>query len=791
MSDIPNSARDRLVDSHVLPLIGLPVQFDDDDATIVLVFTKSIEAGGVVDVDRELPNACAMAQEVFLQTPEEEFTGLGIGSSTENGTTKTMDLFEDGMTVGEYQKTIRNLMVQFLRTLGFEVNTFESIDGDEIFVKVHVSEDHRSLYEMAERFHYTLPFKKDAYARAAAFGSYPGGEPMRNAWGDYVPAYSRAYKKTWHLLDEFQPIDLARIVEIRLNISFNLKVLVDQQVLSRYFVAANARHMLQLNEKWASLRRILSPPAAGHDDEIRVYFGEQVAFFFAFFARFVRALVPVGILGFFSYFRRFAFSILVQRYYQLAFAFVMLVWSFAFDKGIRQVMARLNQKWGTIEYDNNAFIVVECHGYRWDVKGTWNLKIRHLMANLVTGVFLAVFAYIVGTMSVAKQSGLHPFLDAHFAVLTSILIKVFGFGWGFVAPKLATWQNPRTQSEWDEKLTWSLAPVKIFLALFPYVQLAFIDKWTMMECRDSLEAAVHALYHTSIPNQEAFPGVRFDIIQNHFSSEYEEQYCVYGCYPIRCEESGACVTNCTESLESGLMVFFLTHVACTILFLVIPIFLVRFFVRQEINKTATMQNSDGSEDDDSEPRTYSFLQVQAKAHEHAPYEYKSWGGSHVEDFVELLIAFALVLCFGLALPVMVFFALIAGIVEYRLFAYRMTNVTCRPRPVHAIGIGPWAAIVTGITLVGAVFNVAYAVVVMYPLREAPPLSAFETFVILEHLVIFIKIMVNGLVHDTPGDVERVKDFNAFFLRSATKYDEMEIHPDEQSLHITEEDLSLD
>ncbi|CAE7350293.1 unnamed protein product [Symbiodinium natans] len=85
---------------------------------------------------------------------------------------------------------------------------------------------------------------------------------------------------------------------------------------------------------------------------------------------------------------------------------------------------------------------------------------------------------------------------------------------------------------------------------------------------------------------------------------------------------------------------------------------------------------------------YTLLQYQAKCRDLAPYQYGSWGGSIVEDFLEVVTNFALLSMFGVLVPWLAILAVPVNIMVFRLMAFRMTRITCRPLPHGAEG-HPW------------------------------------------------------------------------------------------------------
>lgn len=784
------------------PLVSEPVKIDDNNASLVLVFTKGEHiadgenVGGVLDLEEEVPNAAELARSLFVKSPEEEFTGVATHQKTEID--KFMEGFEDGMSMRDYQTLVRRKVVDCLKTAGLLVETFESVDGDEIFVKVALPSDGETTKALAERFQYTLPFKADAYRKTEAYGSMKGGNPPQNRYKDAVPAYAAVTKTLDGRLEKFSNIDLARIVRIRVNIDFNLDDMVTQKVLSRYFTGACYNDMQHLSESWTpnskNKLRIFAIPRNRYDDEIRNYFGEQVAYVFVFMSRFVDALFPVGILALICACRRFSDDVLLQRQVQMGFGLVMLLWSFGFDKWFRQTAARLNQKWGMEEYEASMFLEAERPEFKRELLGSWKLSFQYVFAQATTFLFVVSFIVIFGLLGDMRQKPeYHSFLKKYMPIITSMLIKVWGVGWGFIAPMLAALQNPRTQLDFDHNLAWSLGPVKIFLALWPFLQIAFFNKWTQLHCEGSLAGAIAKAYVGQ--EDRNVSGVSDEMIAEHFSVVYTNETCVYGCFPVKCVEGGGCVTNCTELLETSLATFFIVHAMCTIIFLAIPIVLVKYQINAEVSK-AMKQDDSGSDSEEAAldgggSKDYSFLQVQAKCHESAPYEYKSWGGSYVEDFLELAIAYALVTCFGLALPIMVFFAFVCGVVEYRLMAYRMTNVTCRPHPTAASGIQAWGGIISGISYFAVVCNVMYAVTVMYPMRNWPTVTEFQMFIIGEHVAILLKVGIQGIIPDQAWDVVAIKDFNSYFLRTSRKHDRLQVPAKEQSKGLNYDSLKLD
>lgn len=259
---------------------------------------------------------------------------------------------------------------------------------------------------------------------------------------------------------------------------------------------------------------------------------------------------------------------------------------------------------------------------------------------------------------------------------------------------------------------------------------------------------------------------RFSYLSTTEKGEIET--CIHGCYPARCEE-GKCDTNCLIELEDSLSKVYLTHTVCTLLFILIPIAYVKFKVLMEFRRVKQKHEEDQSSDDEevSGPTdhevSYTLLQFQAKCATVAPYQNGSWGGSMMEDFIELAVGFAMLTCFGVVLPFMGVLAFFSHIVEYRLMAYRMLNVTCRPFPAAADGIGVWADILRNIAALAVVTNVAVAVFAMYPMRDWNFRQQLIAFLVLEHSMLVLRRIVVSFVDKEPALYKRVDDYNTRFV----------------------------
>merc|ERR1719229_1537002 len=109
----------------------------------------------------------------------------------------------------------------------------------------------------------------------------------------------------------------------------------------------------------------------------------------------------------------------------------------------------------------------------------------------------------------------------------------------------------------------------------------------------------------------------------------------------------------------------------------------------------------------------------------------------------------------------------------------MTHVTRRPFPRGASGIGTWQFVFEKISSVAIVVNVLLLVFVMHPMRSWPLQTQLGIFIVLEHVLLGIRSIIDVAIPDEPLDVRRIDDFNAHFRKTMVKYPPLEIPPRER------------
>lgn len=779
-------------DMAKVQFLGQELKIDDEGATVVIVFPRADPFGPIKSnemVKDPLKATLAIFERQFShgykENASEGFEALGSGGP---------------ITVGRYQRFVRSKFLHLLRKSGFRVTTFPSVDGDEVFAKISLDIKGDVIKHLAQRFSYAMPFNETAYQDVLPHGIYEGHKPMYRQ-GKPVTAFGPYNKEISHLMGEFRNVDEIRIIDMQLSSLVSLEQMKRQGVISKYFAVAPHDELQKLHREWLQhkyVRRCSGflavwakafeiPRVANKSGLLRNYFGEEIAFFFRWFAFYTKMLAVLGVLG--ALFHLIdGFDANVERVLHISFSFVMVIWATVFNQLFRNQMARAQQDWGMQDYEL-GMLSPDRADYNPDLEGSWHQVFKRGLSYYGCLMFCCMFIGVISLIEGKKkeqleEDGMGDFFKNHGSIIVVSTIKVWSIAWGYIAPMLADMQNHRTKERWDDGLTFMLAGVKIFVTLWNFFYVAFVKNWTSPTCDESLQQVATRIWATSnfsellAANNTIVAPALEELSKPHFSYTTTRHVCARGCFPATPDMSrpGA-ETNCYHILRYELVTFFFVHVIYTVVFLLWPVIKVKYDMLMELRESQQMQE-EGEIDDDYRKRSrqYSWLQFQAKC---PPYEYQSWGGSRVEHFLECAIGYALITCFGIMYPMLCLFAFLGNMIEYRLLAYGMTHVTCRPIPRGASGIGFWQVVFESISNTAVIANVLLIVFVMSPMRSQPIHTKLIFFIVLEHALLGIRGAIDNVIPDSPQDVLRIEDFNTHFKSTMVKYPPLLIPEKEQ------------
>eukprot|EP00929_Paragymnodinium_shiwhaense_P061801 TRINITY_DN30883_c0_g1_i1.p2 TRINITY_DN30883_c0_g1~~TRINITY_DN30883_c0_g1_i1.p2 ORF type:complete len:822 (-),score=245.08 TRINITY_DN30883_c0_g1_i1:122-2587(-) len=754
------------------------IVIDDTDCTIVMVF----------DYDPEAEKADASALDAMVENPMSEAAKIFDRETNQysaNWKDSGFENFRRPVTKREYRDTVWRKIMELLEQSGFKLSSTPSIDKDQIFLRVKLMRNGSVIEQLAQRFRYTVAYNAKCYESARPLGSwFDGKKPPSNYNGEDVQVVAPYKIATKEKFEDFKEIDEIRLIMAQINEWILLEQCVAQGIMVGVFPMASFDSVVALNQRWAAITNIVAVPSHDMEDMVRDYFGEKIAFIIMWVVSYTQALsflATIGLIGLVA--KLPGMPLWVTRATRWLFCAVICIWAAVFNQNFKNRTGRLRQRWGMENCENLLRMRTDWNPM---LEGTWLLTFRRMGVQVGAMVYLVLFMYVIGVIANMRREAKETGATDYSEILITVVIQAGGWVYGRTAHLWVSLQNHRSQNHWEDAVSVQLVLVKLFIALYPFINFAFLQTYTDPTCGKSLKDAAELVYKGGFPKGTDGKDLAW-LDTDTFRYTSGSQTCIYGCFPEKCERdamlggSWVCVTNCVSLLESALLTNFLTVNVIAIGLMIAPIFIIRAKIFMERRKLEQLGQDAGS--------FYSWIQVQAKCLEVTPYEYYSWGGSVMEDFLEYVVAFSLVVCFGMMLPVISIVAFLSTMVYGRLTAFRFANVTCRPFPDAADGIGVWQSIISTVCTLACVINAGLVTIVMPPIRDWPRMQRLLAFLALQHLLLFVQVFVGFVIPDEPDDVRIIRDINTEFAESQA-HKVLKAIPDSAKADYSEVNLSL-
>lgn len=118
----------------------------------------------------------------------------------------------------------------------------------------------------------------------------------------------------------------------------------------------------------------------------------------------------------------------------------------------------------------------------------------------------------------------------------------------------------------------------------------------------------------------------------------------------------------------------------------------------------------------------------------------------------MVIQYGYVVLFCAAFPLLPLMALIEIVLEIRVDAIKICKLTRRPYPDAAEDIGVWKPILATVSFFGTITNAGIIVFASGAFDDFSNFVVFLSFLILEHVFIMFKIILDVGIQDEPDKV---------------------------------------
>lgn len=630
---------------------------------------------------------------------------------------------------------LKSLLTILQQDLKFKVEMFRSRDNDEIFVKLWLSDTNLKIH--ADLIDYKLQLKlkeqtgeeTQEHIPITPFASYAMYKPIpdprdfssSHQSGAYVDVCLDSKFKQYDLED--QEHEAHSVGENNLSIfSYKDKVRLIRDILSNavdleYLVYKSlmlAHYPIHKEAQLKELRSELVQPRFWRRtdiDKVRMYFGEQIALFYAWLEFYSIFMVIPAVLGLIVFIilqstpnsKEF---ISVGEYSIIIYTILICLASSVVGRFWTRYENTLTFRWGV--HNNNTIDPEQRPDYLGDYKVdtftdkarkfyseptrvgvrrliNWILIIALLMLDL-----LIIWGFFRAVGSVKEANGNSYVLGTLIGIQIQIMIFLFSH--------VARWMNNvemyETQAQYDEALT-----LKLFLFQFvnSYGSLLYI----------------------------AF-------LRPHFEG---------------CSEEG-CIQELSNSLLMVLIVIFIL----SLLEMFAPFIGQKLSIWWEERKVKRMQEQGLYVENQPMRVEMSAVEEQAKLS-----TYKSTSDvRYIRNYMDVVTIYGYVVLFSSAFSLLPIIALVVNVVVIKVNSWRLCILCKRPYPEMVKSIGIWGYIISTLSLLGA-FSNAGIMLLTYDIFSNDDKTwqiKCATFLSFEVLIIIFKFIVERAWSKTPSSVKQ-------------------------------------
>jgi hypothetical protein len=639
--------------------------------------------------------------------------------------------------------------VHRLQQAGLHTDLYYSVQRDEIYCRIGASE--KRLQREADRIDYDLQLDtakvsecaKAFHIRLAEFAAEKqAGFSERvfynlyGKFGQYDPenAYRQDLYVRYNTDDQnhkrynsfFSTIDRIKLTVTIIEADSKLggaemspskMIANEKQSLIAFFPLHEPHLQKELAMKWNTWFATFKAPLK----DIRNYFGEQVAFYFAWLAFYNRALVMPAILGLLV----FIWQIIDGRVDVEGAPFFALLVSIGATVMLemwKRHESKYRIRWGMSNFASKEQPRPEFKGEflpspvdgRLVEQFPWTKKILRALFSqtVIMSLIGVVIASVVGVFLLRKVMA--KWSSTWGSILTAIInavqIQILNVIYGKVSLKLNEYENHRTDSEYENALIAKTFLFKFVNSYNTLFYIAFIKKYDDTTGNDT---------------------------------------------------TGCLNDDCLGELRQQLGTIFISLIVINnIIEVLIP------YIKTRLAERANRAEEEPSQLEanvgpSSQQRKFKEPTAPEKEFELEPYN------STFDDFDELVIQFGYVSMFVVAFPIAPLLALINNVFETKIDSGKLMYLTRRPEPRGAANIGTWYDILNIVSYFAVLTNVGIVAFTSDLIREwlnqdRLPNGEFPkyiesgqlwVFLGAEHIILLIKFAVAYFVPDVPYDHE--------------------------------------
>jgi len=664
----------------------------------------------------------------------------------------------------------RERIVTSLLRAGLALKKHTSIDGDELYIKIGAPQ--RFIEFVATRLQLPVKFKKLGHLDDGTEIWVTGYKPFElDLSHEYVGINQKGEPFKFGSKSRLQIVDyLIREMWAPELAKFGAKLDMVQEVedenVVHFFPLHDMKRIEPLRESWGRWELMWDMTNGMSNqpyNDIKDYFGEQIALYFCFIGFYTDALqspmfwgIITGIIDYSfrdtsSHERQWIRHTVVNLY-----CLQIIVWASMMLENWKRQEAKTAFEWGMrglsqqelplANFDGEFDKVLDTVVYNIGTEGERQKKV---IRNGVVVFFMCCAVSSTMVFYVALQfwasEKLGAFAGAGVGVANAVTIIVFNQLYKGMAEWLTEIENHRTATEYLDSLILKRFLFQFVNSYFSLYLTAFVKPWAEPEHAGGLFNGVN------------YTAVDGNVIYNNLGTCGCAKY-----VPAGCDREFDCTKGCTKApkalcdcdlydCQSDVGVLLLTVFGIQIFVGNFSELVVPFIMHQ------LQESTDGADDDLKSEEEKQALMTE--------YDHGTVAGVF-EDYNELVLQFGFVTLFAVSFPFVSLLAFCNNLVEIRADAVKLINMQRRPPPVNAERIGAWFYVMEVMAFAAVATNCANIFFVSHAIRDVSWPMRLLGFIVTEHGIIIFKLLISISVPDISMELQRKIDHE-----EASKYRE--------------------
>lgn len=705
-------------------------------------------------------------------------------------------------TEREHYRSIIASTIDSLERGGLHTFLFLSIQRDEVYC--FVGADERRLAREAERIDINLRLDREAMIKHGKRVGMPlakrtdvppeAWENMFYRFRDFKAIddprddlYAKQDEGPFHPNTPFHHVNRLKITESIIkaeNILGGCELQLRRQIrnprdpLVAYFPLQHNPQLKILKNKALGCMSLWNPPTK----DLAAYYGEQITLYFVFLSTYFKWLLLASAVG------------VVFTAYQISidgfdgpgmsvFGILMVGWSTLFLEVLKRKMASFRVEFGMTNFLEQETVRAEFNG-EWvlspisgkleEIFPFWQAVKRKLLS--VFGVLMYIVCALGAVVGVFALRAALAFSSLELGTILAIAgvvnglqIQIFNFIYARVSVKLNDYENHRTDSQYENYLIGKSFGFKVINSFVTFVYIGFGKRfdWSVRYCKGSFLQRVTKLRSKNATEADIamswyYNHTALGDVANPYAPD-SDLHALANIYNVLgADYRGDCFGELAYQLGIlfGMMIFVNNFIE--VLGPVVGKFLQDRKQRKDPNApkgdAGKLEEAEAKQKDPEVPsgpinaKLATITDVSRQSDAENEFEFTQYEGTFA-DYDELIIQFGFVVLFVVVFPAAPILAMLNNIIEFRLDATKLMTFTRRPHPKGTYGMGTWFGIMTLLSWVMVVSNTALIVFSSVQATSIPNDLRWVTFVIVEHILIGIKLLIEFFVPDVPVDVE--------------------------------------